>query len=129
MEEVLNNIDTFVDFFYKDFFEDTPEIEVIFRNTELKLQKEQLKLGLEKIFSLSEDREELDRYLNDLGVRHVAYEVTPVQYEFAKRSLMKAFRHTLKNSWNEELETRVGSLIEHICTVMHEGALKVSKAA
>ncbi len=129
MEKILNNIDLFVDYFYKDFFEETPEIVETFRNTNLSLQKKELKFGLKKVFSLIEKREELDEFLFELGVRHVSYEVTPKHYQIVKRSLMKSFRHVLAEEWDEEVGSRVGSLIEHICSKMHDGALTVSKAA
>lgn len=129
MEDVIKNLDTFVDFFYQDFFENTPEIEIIFRNTELTLQKEQLKLGMQKIFSLSENREELDNYLENLGVRHVAYEVGPEHYEFAKKSMLKAFKHVLGNEACDRREDLLVEFVDYVCSKMHEGAKTISKAA
>jgi len=129
MEDVLINLDSFVDFFYQDFFESTPEIEAIFRNTELVLQKEQLKFGLKMIFELREKRDELDEYLIQLGIRHVAYEITPMHYEFAKRSLMKSFHHIYNGKMEKDNEGQIICFVDYICSKMHDGALSVSKAA
>ena len=123
------NLDQFVDVFYEDFFNNTEEIAKVFRNTSLTMQKEELKNGLKTILEKQDNQNELNSYLEDLGVRHVAYEVRPHHYENVKRSLLYSFKTIHEGSWSEELEKEYSSLINHICTRMMLGAEKLDKKA
>lgn len=124
MNILINNIDQFVDVFYKDFFEKNEEIANSFRNTDLKDQKLELKKGLLFILDNLNNSKVLNEYLEDLGVRHVSYEVHTWHYDNVRHSLLNAFKSIHGEDWNAETEKKCLELINHICLMMMNGAEK-----
>lgn len=127
MKKLINNIDKFVEYFYRDFFENNKEIEAVFHNTDLKLQKDEMKSGLLRIIGKIDDPKNLNLYLQDLGVRHISYEVQPKHYVEVKESLLRSFKFIYESEWNEEREEEIRDLINHICEQMIIGAQSLEK--
>ena len=126
MKKIQNNLEKLVRVFYDDFFRKNPEIKSIFRNSQLEKQQIELKNGLELIFNIKDDTKKLDRFLEDLGIRHVTYEVTAKHYVDVKESLTYAFKQTYQDDYNSKLEKETSDLIDYICSKMLTGAKKVS---
>jgi len=128
MEILLENLDNFVDYFYEDFFDNTPEIKKVFRNSDLLPQKIELKNGLLFILN-SEDDRDVDEFLFKLGQRHVAYEVLEQHYPLVKVSLMNSLKFIFGDEYNSKLEEKLICLVDHICDQMQAGSKNIREAA
>ena len=122
MQKLIHNIEEFVDFFYDDFFAKNKRIKAVFRNTDIKMQKNEMRLGLLTIIAQIDDQEHLSSYLQDLGLRHISYEVRIEDYAIVKESLLRAFKHIYKEEWNTETEKEFSDLVNYICEQMILGA-------
>ena len=102
----------FADYFYEELLRTHSDLATVFRNTDLSQQKEKLIEGVHRIFELLGDAEEkkLIKYLNDLGVRHICYEVTEKHYPVMREVLLKAVKQVHTSEWNHEYETFWNSL-------------------
>ena len=129
MEKLIKNIDQFVDIFYEDFFERTPEIAEIFRNSDLLPQKKQLREGLLKVIEIGLDSKDIQEFLIKLGTRHTAYEVKDEHYTQVKASLLKAFREVFADEYNEELNKQFTEFVDKICDYMIIGAQQIKEAS
>ena len=85
--------DIFSDFFYDSVMTKSEEFHETFRNTNMKLQKEELINAFVTIFAKLEKPEKLARFLHDLGARHVAYEVREEDYPLIKDALMETLEY------------------------------------
>ena len=83
---------SFADGFYKFLFESSPQLAKMFRNTNLKEQKIRLIEGLIETLNLLNDPQEFNDYLENLGVRHIAYEVEAGHYPIVKDALIYALK-------------------------------------
>ncbi len=102
----------------------------MFRNTNLSKQKGKLIEGVERIFELlDEDEKKLTRYLNDLGVRHICYEVTEKHYPVVKEVLLKAVKHVHQSEWNQEYENWWNALIAMMTDRMIAGCHSLQRAS
>ena len=113
-----------VDEFYDSLLHASPDLAHIFRNSDLTEQKKRLKDGLESILALQTNPQELSHYLEDLGIRHIAYEVDAVHYPLVKEALVKALENHAKIE-NISWPHFVDSIIEP----MKHGAQNVKKVA
>ncbi|MCB9063055.1 MAG: hypothetical protein H6622_16145 [Halobacteriovoraceae bacterium] len=120
-------LDQFVDIFYKNFFEMAPIVELLFKNTELGPQKEELKKGIQKILSNLDNRIELDKYLHELGIRHLAYQIRPNHYRLVKNSMVEAFKMAKGDNCTDTLLNKWIERVDYISEKMQEGAQEVEK--
>ncbi|EQC44778.1 globin domain-containing protein [Bacteriovorax sp. Seq25_V] len=129
MEILLKvNLKKVIDDFYNLFFNEENDLTRIFRNTELTLQKHELQKSLELLLSNILDKEEVSKYLRDLGVRHITYEVKPYHYEQAKQALLLAIKNNLKESDFIKEEKAITEFVTFICINMMNGASSVLKS-
>ncbi len=129
-EEILTlNAQTFADYFYQELFKAHSGLGTSFRNTNLAQQKEKLIEGITHIFALLDDEEELKRYLYDLGLRHVCYEVTEERYSIVKDVLLQSVQHIHQSEWNQEYENWWRSLITTITEHMINGSRSLQEVS
>lgn len=113
-----------VDSFYHQVLEHSAELANIFRNTDLAEQKKRMKEGLEEILSLQAKDAELHEYLQDLGFRHLGYEVEESHYAIIRAALLSSFQK-YSNLSNSEIEIFVDSVLNP----MQEGTQQLVKVA
>lgn len=109
--------DKIVDSFYDIFFDLSPDLEKVFRNTAMQTQKKRLYEGLVEIIDLADQSNKKADYIKDLGVRHVAYEVESYHYPVVRKALIQAF-----NEHVGELSTEWEDLVDDIVEGMRTGA-------
>lgn len=128
MEE---NSTEFADYFYQELFTTNSDLATVFRNTDLSQQKEKLVEGVGRIVELFVDADEkrLTKYLHDLGVRHICYEVTEKHYPVMREVLLKAVKHVHQSEWNQEYERLWNSLSTTIIEHMIAGCRSIRKAS
>ena len=121
----------FADYFYQELLHTNPDLATVFRNTDLSQQKEKLIEGVYRIFELFQgaDEKEQTRYLNDLGVRHICYEVTEKHYPVMREVLLKAVKYVHQSEWNPEYEKLWNSLSTTIIEHMVAGCRSIRKAS
>jgi len=119
----------FADFFYQELLSTHSELATVFRNTDLSKQKEKLIEGIDRIFMLLDDEKNLTGYLNDLGVRHICYEVTEKHYPVVREVLLKAVKHVHQSEWNQNYENWWNSLSMIITDQMIVGCRSLRKAS
>ena len=111
---------------YDLFLNSSDDLPHVFRNTDLTKQKERLVEGIETILRLFNQDSELQIYLQDLGVRHITYEVEDKHYPLIERALQGAFEkyaadYNIKMDWQVFAKT--------ITDNMKHGAHKLRKAS
>lgn len=114
---LIENSDRFVDYFYDRLLEKAPDLAHIFRNTDLADQKAKLWEGMVQILDLIEEPADLKNYLNDLGLRHVCYEVQPQHYVLVREILLEAIEHVHGDQWSERF---VGTWQAAVSLITHE---------
>ena len=117
--------DAFSTYFYHTVIDNSEELKNIFRNSDLKVQKVELVKGFLMIFSFLESSVGLKVFLQNLGVRHVCYEVKTHHYETIKACLLETLKHIHRTDWNDELESSWPEFIDFICEHMLTGASTV----
>jgi hemoglobin-like flavoprotein len=131
-KEILRNHSTeFADHFYPELLMTNSDLATVFRNTDLSDQKEKLIEGVGRILELLVDADEkkLAKYLHDLGVRHICYEVTEKHYPIMREVLLKAVKHVHQSEWNQEYEMLWNSLSTTIIEHMIAGCRSIRKAS
>jgi hemoglobin-like flavoprotein len=126
---LLDNIDLFVELFYDHFFEQTFEITHLFRNTEIGKQKNEFKESILILIKNGNNLEPIAPALEDLGVRHICYEVTDRHYELATLSFIYALEKTYDKEWSDQLYYDWLLLFEMVIKHMKDGVQKVEQAS
>jgi len=119
---LIKNHEDFVDFFYTFLFELNSDLEVLFKNSNIVEQKEELYDGMKFILKNLDEEKVLIPYLLDLGVRHKCYGVKGEYYIFAQEAMLESLRVIHGQSWSEELLETWRGLIEMFIRHMLIGA-------
>lgn len=119
----------FVDIFYEKFFESAPFVEMLFNNTDINIQKDELEAGVTYIFSILDKPDVLEKYLLELGQRHVAYQVKNVHYVLVEDCLVESMIELKKDNISDEDLAQWKTYVKIICAKMKEGAVQVVKAS
>ncbi len=126
LDQTLTLIGRDPDKFATDFYDLalslSPDLNRVFRNTDLKLQKTELIKGFLIIFSTLEDEDKLEEYLYELGIRHLTYEVLPEHYPVIEHALLHTIRNLHGESWEEPLELEWQRLLFFITDTMLKGS-------
>ena len=128
LELIGKDPNSFADLFYQNIFKASPGLSQTFRNTDLRLQKAELIKGLIQIFAHIDNDEKLSDFLQELGLRHLCYEVKEQDYPLIERSLKKTVKEFHGNSWNESLEKYWDELLNLITHQMIIGSRQVRSA-
>ena len=104
------------------FFQGSKELAGTLRNTDLAKQKKRLIEGLIKIINLSEENQELAEYLEELGIRHISYEVQDNHYPIIEDALVSVMR---KHAREYEIDFDWQSFGSMITETMRSGANKL----
>jgi hemoglobin-like flavoprotein len=119
--------DEFCDIFYEHVANNMADFDNIFRNTDLKLQKLELAKGLFVISSLLDEQDELVSFLENLGARHVCYEVQYFHYPEIKKALLMALEEFYDHDWCIEVKNTWETLVDTVLDSMKSGAEKLMK--
>lgn len=121
-ELIKPNADKVADKFYETLFKDFPQAKPLFKGVNLEKQKIALINSL--VFSVSHLKklDELEKYLKGLGARHVDYGAADEHYDWVGQSLLKTFKHFLKQKWTKRLSKEWESLYSVMADIMKEGA-------
>lgn len=125
--KVINkNPSLFSEKFYENVFSLSPSLKNTFRNTDLSKQKLEFITGLNLIFTLRKSPDELSLFLENLGIRHVCYEVESDDYQIIEDALLITLKDTLEDLWDEKTQNSWKKLASHISAMMKKGAIKVN---
>ena len=110
--------------FYDNLFADYPQAKGLFQDVDNKKQIGKLIGSLVFIVDNLENSEKLVSYLENLGSRHIYYDVEDEHYDWVGASLLKTFKQYLKDDWTKEVEEQWTIAYGVIATTMKDGARK-----
>ena len=112
--------DTIAERFYGNLFRMAPELKKQFESADLTTQGS-LMQALGVAVNGMQDQEALRPILANLGYQHASYGVKPENYDVAIEALLMAFRDTLGEQFDPELEVVWQQMLIKVTTVMIEG--------
>ena len=112
--------------FYEVLFENHAGVKPLFENVETEDQQKKLIQSLVVIVKSLEEPEKLSRYLQDLGARHIEYNVTEEDYPAVAETLLLVLAEFAGDAWTDELEEAWAEALEAIAGLMLEGAAKAT---
>jgi hemoglobin-like flavoprotein len=108
--------------FYSTLFADYPEVQGLFRHTEMSAQGDKLFASLVLVVENLHNPEVLSRSLTGLGTRHVRYGVLPQHYPMVGSALLKTFGQMLGPGWTADLQQAWTEAYQAVAELMLEGA-------
>lgn len=122
--KVIPIADTAVDIFYTKLFELDPTLKPLFPADEsvMKGQKNKLRDMLVAAVSGLSNLEKLVPVLQDLGKRHVGYNVKPAHYDTVGAALLAALAAGLGDDFTPEVKDAWTEVYGTMATVMKEAA-------
>lgn len=96
--------DTFVAVVYKKFFEQEPEAEAMFSDTDFGQQHKKLLLTLIMIVDNLRDMPHIEMMLQTTIKTHDSHAITQHHYDALVDALIETFSETLKGDWSVEAE-------------------------
>lgn len=100
----------------------SPEIQDLFKRTNLEEQRELFMGTLQFIVMNYERRALLERMLREMGRRHVRYGVRPEHYGIFGECFLRALKNACGEHWNFETELLWRTVYEDVADVMAQGA-------
>jgi hemoglobin-like flavoprotein len=121
-EEIKPVATEVVDHFYNDLFKRHPDSKQLFNPSRMEQQKTSLIQALVTIFDNIEKPQDLEKYLKQLGKRHVRYGVQSIHYEWVADSLLKTLQYFFDDTWTTQLEDAWMTVLGLISETMRSGA-------
>lgn len=112
--------------FYEILWQDYPSSKSLFSSADMVQQKNALVGSLAYIVAHLESGETLQKYLRQMGGRHVQYGVTDEHYEMVGASLLKTFGEAFGDTWSRDIADQWSMAISLIVRHMKEGAQQVN---
>lgn len=112
--------------FYNNLFQDCPQLQPLFNNTNIKKQEEKLLASLVLLVESLRQPEMLMQVLRDLGARHKGYGVLAKHYPMVGMALIKTFKQYLQEDWTKEIEHAWIEIFSTITKAMLAGAGEVA---
>ncbi|MBL4886025.1 MAG: PAS domain S-box protein [Planctomycetaceae bacterium] len=128
-ELVAPQADLLAQTFYQTLFENHPEAKPIFDGVAMEEQQQKLIQSLIVIVKSLEQPEKLTKFLKELGVRHLDYQVSSVHYPLVQESMLIALEKVAGDAWNKELYNAWNEALEVISSIMIEGASEATSTA
>ncbi len=113
------------DKFYEVLWSDFPKTQALFVTTEIDKQKAGFIEGMDFIITHLHQGPVLEKYLEDMGIRHSCYGIKAKHYEWVSACLMKSLKHCYADSWQGRVEESWKDAVGLIVQVMRAGADKV----
>lgn len=119
MRALLENQDFFHEF-YDTFFQSSPVIPEMFKDTDFRKQRELLRQGIELMIWFAEGDEAAREKLLKIAVIHKRFRLTSEMYDLWRNSLLKIlakndpeFNPALEAAWNTVLSRGIDFFLEH----------------
>ena len=127
-ERLLPVGDAMVESFYSKLFESNPELEKLFRPTDMKEQRRKFLVMLSEIIRVIDMPELLISEVADSGRRHVSYGVQDRDYEDVGAALLWAIGRALGDSCTPEVLSAWREAYDLLAAVMRRAAMRTSGA-
>ncbi len=108
--------------FYYNLFQDYPQLQSLFANTNMEEQDEKLMQTLVLAIYNEYNLSYLKTILQDLGKRHVRYGIIPEHYPIVGVTLLKTFEDYLGTEWTPEVKQAWTDAYTEIVNFMLAGA-------
>lgn len=113
-----------VQLFYGRLFQIAPAVRPMFRN-DIGIQARKFSDMLEALVEGLDDFDQQRAALRTMGLRHVAYGVTPAHYETLAAAFLWALGHMLYPDFSPEIKGAWAALIEEVSSAMQAGAAEL----
>ena len=123
-ESVSPKGDVLVARFYERLFQKYPEVQPLFKNTNMRQQKKKLLASIVLVVESLRKPEKLTHALQEMGARHVAYGVRPAHYAAVGENLLAVLGEFAGNAWTPDVRQAWVEAFDLIKKVMLEGAAK-----
>ena len=111
-----------IDSFYDNLFSDYPGSDALFAGVEMEKQKTLLINSLVYIVDHLDSPQSLEKYLHNMGARHVGYKTEAEHYQWVAASMLKAFGQHFGEKWTDELNDEWTKALTVVAEIMLEGA-------
>jgi hemoglobin-like flavoprotein len=112
----------FTTLFYKNMFENYPEVKPLFANTHMEAQARKLFKSLVLVVESLRSPDVLANALKGLGSRHIHYGVLPEHYPIVGSTLLKTFSLCLEGVWTDDTEQAWSEAYVVVTELMLSGA-------
>eukprot|EP01084_Bolivina_argentea_P089892 162082_1 len=116
--KVQKVLDVAVTSFYKDLIGSTAEVRKLFSKTDLTQQANKLVRAIGSTVALLSDLSELEPILEELGRRHVYYNVLPRHFKYLKLAWFNMLKHALALGWTDEVQEAWNKVWRYMTTIM-----------
>jgi hemoglobin-like flavoprotein len=114
--------DELVDAFYRNLFDDFPQVVPLFEHVEISEQKKKLLASLKLVVANLRHTSTVVSALEDLGARHVDYGAKEEHYPAVGATLLKSLSEVAGDEWTRELQDAWADAYENISKTMIAGA-------
>lgn len=114
--------DELVDTFYRNLFQDYPEVESMFANATMAEQKKKLLASLKLVVDNLRRPDVLGPALEQMGARHLDYGTQEAHYPAVGATLLKSLAEVAGDLWNDELNQAWADAYGEISKTMQAGA-------
>lgn len=108
--------------FYENLLTEYPQVQVLFKNTDMAMQQEKLVKSLVLVIDNLRQSDVLTNALRGLGRKHVQYGVLPEHYPLVGGALLKTFESYLGTEWTPTVKQAWIDAYGVISSLMLEGA-------
>lgn len=108
--------------FYTNLFSDYPETKILFQKTDILSQKMKLINSLVFIFDHLDKPEKLEKFLTNMGSRHIFYGAKEEHYALVGNTLIKTLGQLLGSEFTPELKEQWILAYSVIESTMKKGA-------
>jgi len=112
-----------VETFYRNLFNDYPQVKPMFESVPMADQKKKLLASLKLVVENLRKPEVLTEALQQLGARHVEYGTQEKHYPAVGQTLLKSLAEIAGDLWTPELNTAWAEAYGEISNIMITGAL------
>eukprot|EP01084_Bolivina_argentea_P267925 454950_1 len=116
--EVMTVIDAAVGSFYRDLLKSKPEIRNLFSRSNMQSQANKLLRAIGSTIALLDNQETLVPILEELGRRHVYYNVRPKYFKHLKKAWFNMLKQALALKWTAETERSWNIAWKFITSIM-----------
>ena len=110
----------FTEIFYSHFLDASPEIKLLFKNTDLQHQMNMLEKSLRIIVSVSEQNWTSDQFLSKIAKHHKSMNIKPEHYKHWETSLLLAvaecdpeYDEQIKQAWKDILSRGINFMMQY----------------
>jgi nitric oxide dioxygenase len=108
--------------FYFNLFDENPELEPLFANTNMQEQEKKLVQTLVLVVYNLRNLAYLKTLLKDLGERHIRYGTVEAHYPMVGAALLKTFEFYLEKKWTKEVKQAWTDAYGEIVNIMLSGS-------